>query len=48
MAKLRDTDAGRIADMDRIGIEIAILSYYNGSSVQIDPDYARAIRTARP
>ena len=45
MAKLRDTDAGRIADMDRIGIEVAILSYYNGSSVQIDPDHARAVTT---
>ncbi|AIT82157.1 amidohydrolase family protein [Novosphingobium pentaromativorans] len=47
MKKLRDTDAARIADMDRIGIEIAVLSYYNGSSVQLDPDHDRAESTAQ-
>ena len=46
IARLRDTDAARIADMDRVGIEIAVLSYYNGSSVQSDPDNARAVSTA--
>lgn len=47
LAKLTDVDAARLADMDALGIEIAILSYYNGSSPQLDPDSARAVKMAR-
>ena len=47
MAKLTDVDAARLADMDALGIEIAILSYFNGSSPQLDPDSARATMMAR-
>jgi len=47
MAKLTDVDAGRLTDMDALGIEIAILSYYNGSSPQLDPDSARAATMAQ-
>ncbi len=46
-ARTRDVDAGRIADMDKLGIRLAILSYYNGAGVQLDPDAARALVKAR-
>lgn len=47
LAKARDVDAGRIADMDKMGIRLAILSYYNGAGVQRDPDAVRAVVKAR-
>lgn len=47
LARARDVDAGRIADMDRLGIRLAILSYYNGAGVQRDRDVSRAISKAR-
>jgi 2,3-dihydroxybenzoate decarboxylase len=47
MAQLTDVDAARLADMDALGIEVAILSYYNGSSPQLDLDSARAVMMAQ-
>ncbi len=45
--RLKDVDAGRLEDMDKLGIKYAILSYYNGASVQLDQDIQRAIIKAR-
>ncbi|MGC6390042.1 amidohydrolase family protein [Ewingella sp. S1.OA.A_B6] len=47
LAMARDVDAGRIADMDKMGIRLAILSYYNGAGVQRDDDVQRAVAKAR-
>jgi predicted TIM-barrel fold metal-dependent hydrolase len=47
LSKFWDLDAGRLADMDKLGIERSILSCFNFGSVQLDPDSARAIDTAR-
>lgn len=47
LARARDVDAGRIADMDRLGIRLAVLSYYNGAGVQLDRDVPRAVVKAR-
>jgi 2,3-dihydroxybenzoate decarboxylase len=47
MSKMKDVDAARVADMDKLGIELAILSYYNGGSVQLDPDTQRAVAMAQ-
>jgi len=42
LSKLADTDGFRIEEMNRLGIEIAALSYFNGSGVQNDSDAVRA------
>ena len=47
LAMARDVDAGRIADMDKLGIRLAILSYYNGAGVQLDRDVPRAVEKGR-
>jgi predicted TIM-barrel fold metal-dependent hydrolase len=47
LPKFWDLDAGRLADMDRMGIERSILSCFNYGSVQLDPDTARAVEMAR-
>ncbi len=47
MTQLTDVDTARLADMDALGIKVAILSYYNGSSPQLDPDSVRAGMMAR-
>jgi 2,3-dihydroxybenzoate decarboxylase len=47
MTQLTDVDTARLADMDALGIAVAILSYYNGSSPQLDPDRIRAVMMAQ-
>jgi 2,3-dihydroxybenzoate decarboxylase len=47
LPKFWDLDAGRLADMDKQGIERSILSCFNYGSVQLDPDAARAVEMAR-
>ncbi len=47
LPKFWDLDAGRLADMDKQGIERSILSCFNFGSVQLDPDSARAVEMAR-
>jgi predicted TIM-barrel fold metal-dependent hydrolase len=47
LPKFWDLDAGRLAEMDRMGIERSILSYFNCGSVQLDPDARRAVQMAR-
>src|SRR5260370_41754651 len=47
LTKFWDLDAGRLADMDKQGIERSILSCFNFGSVQLDPDSARAVEMAR-
>jgi 2,3-dihydroxybenzoate decarboxylase len=47
LPKFWDLDAGRLADMDKQGIERSILSCFNFGSVQLDPDAARAVEMAR-
>jgi predicted TIM-barrel fold metal-dependent hydrolase len=47
LSKFWDLDAGRLSDMDKLGIERSILSCFNYGSVQLDSDSARAVDTAR-
>jgi predicted TIM-barrel fold metal-dependent hydrolase len=47
LPKFWDLDAGRLADMDKMGIERSILSCFNYGSVQLDPDDARAVDNAK-
>jgi 2,3-dihydroxybenzoate decarboxylase len=47
LPKFWDFDAGRLADMDKQGIERSILSCFNYGSVQLDPDSKRAVEMAR-
>src|SRR5882757_4514906 len=47
LPKFWDLDAARLADMDKMGIERSILSCFNYGSVQLDPDSARAVDSAR-
>jgi 2,3-dihydroxybenzoate decarboxylase len=44
--KLLDVGSGRIAEMDRCGLEICILSH-NGPAIQAIPDVSQAITTSR-
>jgi predicted TIM-barrel fold metal-dependent hydrolase len=47
LPKFWDLDEGRLADMDRQGIERSILSCFNYGSVQLDPDAVRAVEMAK-
>ncbi|PXX03272.1 2,3-dihydroxybenzoate decarboxylase [Mycolicibacterium moriokaense] len=47
LPKFWDLDTGRLADMDLLGVERSILSYFNYGSVQLDPDAERAVQMAR-
>jgi 2,3-dihydroxybenzoate decarboxylase len=47
LPKFWDLGGGRLAEMDRIGIERSILSCFNYGSVQLDPDAHRAVEMAR-
>jgi 2,3-dihydroxybenzoate decarboxylase len=47
LPKFGDLDGGRLADMDRMGIERSILSCSNYGSVHLDPDAQRAVEMAR-
>src|SRR5579859_1287838 len=44
--KLLDVGSGRIAEMDRCGLEICILSH-NGPAIQAIPEVSQAIATSR-
>lgn len=46
LGKLRDFGEQRLAEMDKAGVEIAVLSL-TGPGVHIEPDASRAIRNAR-
>jgi 2,3-dihydroxybenzoate decarboxylase len=46
LPKFWDLDVGRLADMDKQGIELSLLSCFNYGSVQLDPDPARAVEMA--
>jgi 2,3-dihydroxybenzoate decarboxylase len=47
LPKFWDLEKGRLADMDKLGIERSILSCFNYGSVQLDPDPVRAVDMAR-
>src|SRR5260370_2171823 len=47
LPKFWDLDAGRLADMDKQGIDRSILDCFNFGSVQLDPDHDRAVEMAR-